>query len=84
MPASRSGLDEEAVELPHVDARIVTDGRANERHSFVRREQRLLGSVRCDGDHDPVDEGEASFDQVFVAARDGIEAAGVDGGPHRE
>ena len=50
--------------------------------ALLDREQRLLGRVHGDGDDQLVDEGEAAPHEIFVAARDGIEAAGVDRDGH--
>ena len=57
---ARRKVHEQSVELANVHACVVTDGRANERDALLQREQRLLRDVRCDGDHDAIDEREAS------------------------
>src|SRR5204862_1469 len=69
---------QQAVERPDLDPRI-DRGLLDQRDALLQREQRLLRDVDGDRDDDTVGEREGAPDQVFVAARDGVERARVDG-----
>ena len=82
-PTSRAKSTSRPLKLSHLDARLaVEQRRANELDALLDGEQRLLRRVGRDGDDEPVDELEAAVHEIFVSARDRIEAAGVDGDAH--
>src|SRR5205807_1974756 len=72
-------VHEQPAEPVHLDAWLVPHGRTDESYPFVDREQRRLGGVDRDRDHEPVDVFKAAVHEIFVAPGDGIEAPGVDG-----
>src|SRR5690349_12197108 len=72
-------VDEQSLELAHLDALVVAHRGLDELHALIRREQRLLVDVGRDGNDESVDELEAPLNQVVMTLRDGIEAARVDG-----
>jgi hypothetical protein len=74
----RREVDEQTGEAAYFDARLVRDGRPNELDAFLHREERRLGGVIGDSDDQPIDEFQAAMDEVFVSARDRIEAACID------
>src|SRR5262249_55832289 len=77
-PPGRGEFSERPPDPQPRDPLLAFGGRGNERHAPVKGEGGLLRDFRRDGDDEPVDELEATRHQVFVAARDWIEAAGVD------
>ena len=50
-----------------------------ERHPLLDREERVPRGVHADGDDDVAEERGGALDEVEVAERDRVEAAGVDG-----
>jgi len=77
---ARREVDKESAERLDLDARLSGQRGADQLDALVRRKQRLLRRICRDGDDQSIDELETSQNEVFVPARDGIEAAGVDGG----
>jgi hypothetical protein len=77
-----SQIDEESIELPHFNARVVAHGAPDESDALVDREQWLFGDVGGHRDHETIHEREAARDEIFVSVRDRVEAARVDADAH--
>src|SRR5947209_15345546 len=77
-----SEIDEEPTELPHLDARVIVQRRANQLDSFGDAEERLLRDVGGHRHHELVNELEAPQHEVFMPASDRVEAASVNGDAH--
>src|SRR3954471_9693645 len=75
-------IDEEPAELPHLDARVIVQRRANQLDPFGDAEERLLRDVVGHRDHELVNELETPQHEVFMPASDRVEAASVDGDAH--
>jgi hypothetical protein len=80
-------VDQQALEVPHLDARPlagrqVAECLTHQRRALLEGEDRRLRGVDGHGDHQPVDELQAAYHQVQVPGGDRVEAAGVDRSAH--